>query len=92
MKRHLNLIGFASILALTVALCAYAATEPSPHAVTPASKSVRIEFTVDELAVVQACMNAAVKVGGLSDARVILPVWASIEAQAKPQLTEPVPK
>lgn len=92
MKRHPNLTFAAILLAFTVALCAYAATEPSPPAATPASKSVRIEFTVDELAVVQACMNAAVKVGGLSDARVILPVWDSIEAQAKQQLTEPASK
>jgi len=86
MKRHFNIIRFSSLLAFTVALCAYAATEPAP------SKVVRIELTVDQLAVVQQCMNAAVKLGGLSDARVILPVWDSIEAQAKQQLTDTVSK
>lgn len=86
MKRHPNIACLVSVLAFTVALCAYAATEPAPP------KVIRIELTVEQLAVVQACVNAAVKIGGLSDARVILPVWDSIEAQAKQQLTEPVPK
>lgn len=86
MKRHPNITCFGFLLAFTVALCAYASTEPAP------TKVVRIELTVDQLAVVQACMNSAVKVGGLSDARVILPVWDAIEAQAKQQLTEPVSK
>lgn len=86
MKLRNNIICFASILAFTVALCAYASTEPAP------TKVVRIELTVDQLAVVQACMNSAVKIGGLSDARVILPVWDAIEAQVKSQLTDPVSK
>lgn len=58
----------------------FAGIEPSQ------SKSIRIELTVDQLVIVQQCMNAAVKLGGLSDARVILPVWDSIEAQAKQQI------
>lgn len=85
MKRQ-NLICFSSLLAFGVALCAYAATEPLPP------KVVRIELTVDQLSIVQQCMNASVKLGGMSDARVIIPVWDAIEAQAKQQLTDPISK
>ena len=72
-------IVYASGCAL-FAFALFAGIEPSQPT------TLHIELTQEQLSIVQQCMNAAVKVGGLSDARIIIPVWDSIESQVKSQI------
>lgn len=54
-------------------------------------KTIKLELPVEYISVIQQSLDAVVKGGGIQNARVIIPIYDSIEAQVKPQLVEQPP-